>query len=186
MKRLVLQSQKLRRLAFLGAAVLLAGAKPVPSHPDLGKAEGQCRPHETGPAFLVDIVGLKDHSGRLKLEVYPAVDGDFLADDNILINQGKTFRRVEIAVPADPVPRMCIRVPSAGAYALSVLHDRDTDRKFGFSVDGAAFSRNPRLGISKPKVSTVRVDAGPGLTPLRIVMNYRKGLLSFGPLGKAR
>ncbi|MEO5597583.1 MAG: DUF2141 domain-containing protein [Novosphingobium sp.] len=169
---------------LLGASALLIGAKPVPSHPDLGKAEGQCRPHETGPAFMVEIAGLKDRTGRLKLEVYPAVDGDFLEDDNILINEGKTFRRVEMAVPSDPVPHMCIRVPSSGSYALSVLHDRDADRKFGFSVDGAAFSRNPRLGISKPKAATVRVDAGPGVTPLRIVMNYRKGLLSFGPLGK--
>jgi uncharacterized protein (DUF2141 family) len=174
----------MKRLAFLGLSVLLIGARPVPSHPDLGKAEGQCRPHETGPAFLVEIAGLKDRTGRLKLEVYPAVDGDFLEDDNILINAGKTFRRVEMAVPSDPVPRMCIRVPSAGAYALTVLHDRDADRKFGFSVDGAAFSRNPRLGISKPKAAKVRVDAGPGVTALRIVMNYRKGLLSFGPLGK--
>ncbi|MEP7222308.1 MAG: DUF2141 domain-containing protein [Novosphingobium sp.] len=171
---------------LVAASALLIGAKPVPSHPDLGKAEGQCRPHETGPAFMVEIAGLKDRSGRLKLEVYPAVDDDFLADDNILINQGKTFRRVEVAVPGDAVPRLCVRLPSAGAYALTVLHDRDADRKFGLSVDGVAFSRNPKLGLSKPKAAAVRIDAGPGITPTRIVMNYRKGLLSFGPLAAAR
>lgn len=159
------------------------GVAQLRSSPDLGKAEGQCRARETGPAFLVDVVGLKDHSGKLKLEVYPAADGDFLADDNVLLNQGKTFRRVEVAVPADATPQLCIRVPQPGAYALSLLHDRDSDRKFGLSIDGAGFSRNPRIGLSKPRASAVRIDAGAGLTPVRIVMNYRKGFLSFGPLG---
>ena len=70
------------------AALLLAGAA-IPSTPDLGKAEGQCRANESGPAFLVDVKGLKDRQGRLKLELYPANDADFLADDNILIASGK-------------------------------------------------------------------------------------------------
>ncbi len=176
-------------MKFVPLLALVAGligmpvsAAPVRSNPDLGKAEGQCRPGEPGPAFVVEVTGLKDRRGRLKLEVYPANDTDFLADDNVLINQGKTFRRVEVAIPAEGIPRVCIRVPGPGAYGLTLLHDRDSDRHFGLSVDGVGFSRNPRLGLAKPRAATVRVDAGSGLTPVRIVMNYRKGLLSFGPL----
>jgi hypothetical protein len=44
-----------------------APAKPVvplASTPELGKAEGKCRPGESGPAFLVDVVGLKDRTGN--------------------------------------------------------------------------------------------------------------------------
>lgn len=96
-----------------GALALLAAAALMPSSPDLGKAEGQCRAHEPGPAFLIDVDGLKDRQGQLKLELYPAAERDFLADDNILLSQGKTFRRVEVPVPQTGVPRLCIRAPRA-------------------------------------------------------------------------
>lgn len=172
-----------RRIGLLVAAlVLLPGAGPIPSTPDLGKAEGQCRPGESGPAFIVDLIGLKDHAGRLKVEVYPANDTDFLADDNVLVGSGKTFRRVEVAVPNEPSPRLCVRLPGPGAYAVTVLHDRNADRRFSLSHDGFGFSANPRLGWSKPRASAVAVNAGGGLTTLRIVMNYRTGLFTFGPI----
>jgi uncharacterized protein (DUF2141 family) len=165
---------------------LLAAAQPLRSTPDLGKAEAQCRPGETGPAFIVDVLGLKDWKGRLKLEVYPANDADFLADDNILINSGKTFRRVEVPVPNERMPKLCVRLPGPGTYAVTLLHDRNIDRKFNFFIDGIGFSANPKLGLSKPKSRAVAANAGNGLTLLRIVMNYRTGLLSFGPLKKPR
>ena len=167
-------------------APVLAGAQPLRSTPDLGKAEAQCRPGETGPAFMVEVNGLKDRQGKLKLEVYPANDTDFLADDNILINAGKTFRRVEMPLPADPAPHVCIRLPGPGTYAVTVLHDRNADRKFNFTLDGIGFSANPKLGLSKPKARAVAVNAGGGLTAVRVVMNYRTGLFSFGPLKPAR
>jgi hypothetical protein len=74
-----------RPVLSVAALVLLTGAGPIRSTPDLGKAEGQCRTGESGPAFVVDMIGLKDRAGKLKLEVYPATDADFLADDNVLI-----------------------------------------------------------------------------------------------------
>ncbi len=173
----------MKRAVLLGAAlVLLPAAAPIPSTPDLGKAEAQCRPGESGPAFLVDLIGLKDHAGRLKLEVYPANDTDFLADDNVLVAAGKTFRRVEVAVPNEPTPRLCVRLPGPGTYAVTVLHDRNGDRKFSLSHDGFGFSANPKLSWAKPKARAVAVNAGGGLTTLRIVMNYRTGLFSFGPI----
>lgn len=176
----------MKRFVFLGGALaLLTAAGPIPSTPDLGKAEGQCRPGESGPAFLVDLMGLKDRNGRVKVEVYPANDADFLADDNILVMAGKTFRRVEVPVPAEPVPRICIRLPVPGTYAVTVLHDRNADRKFSLSQDGIGFSGNPKLGWSKPKAAAVAVSANGGLTTLRVLMNYRTGLFSFGPLKRS-
>lgn len=136
----------------IGAVLLplLAAAAPIPSTPDLGKAEGKCRPGESGPAFLVHVNGLKDRTGRLKLEVYPANDKDFLADDNVLVAAGKTFRRVEVDVPGSGAPVLCVRVPAAGRYGVSLLHDRDSNRRFGWRVDGIGFASNPKLGLSKP------------------------------------
>jgi uncharacterized protein (DUF2141 family) len=162
-------------------ALLLLGSH-LRSSPDLGKAEGQCRPGENGPSFLVDVVGLKDRRGNLKLELYPANDDDFLEDDNILINAGKVFRRVEVPVPRSGPVELCIRTPAPGLYALSLLHDRDANRKFGLSIDGIGFARNPRIGWSKPKAAAASAWAGTGPTHIAIVLNYRRGLFSFGPI----
>ena len=160
----------------------LAGAN-LPSSPSLGLAEGRCRAGESGPALLITIAGLKDRGGTIKAELYPANDQDFLADDNVLLNAGKTFRRVVIDVPATGNVQLCIRAPSAGAYGLSLLHDRDGNRKFGLSVDGVGFGSNPAsLGPFKPKIATGRVVAGAGVTPVSVRMLYRRGLFSFGPI----
>ena len=168
------------------ASVLIAGTAEaqtyLPSTPDLGKAEAACRVNETGPAVLVLVTGLKDREGRIKAELYPANDDDFLADDNLLIMAGKAFRRVETPVPPSGPVQLCLRVPGPGAYALSVLHDRDANRKFGLSTDGVGFSGNPKLGLSKPRAASTRFVAGAGLTPVTLRMNYRRGLFSFGPL----
>jgi len=166
-------------------ALVLTSAGWINTGPELGKAEGQCRPNEQGPAFLVDVVGLKDRTGMLKLEVYPSNNADFLQDDNILLNAGKVFRRSEIEVPQSGNVTMCIRVPGPGPYSLSLLHDRDRNRKFGWTVDGIGFASNPRLGWSKPKAEATRAVAGSGLTRIRIVMNYRSGL-GVAPLKEFR
>ncbi len=178
------------KLGFaLGLALIatpLATAQAfVPSSPELGKAEGRCRADESGPALLVKVEGLKDRKGNLKLEVYPANDEDFLQDDNILINAGKTFRRVEQPVGNETSAELCVRIPGPGTYAVSVLHDRDANRKFGLSVDGIAFSGNPKLGLSKPKAARSSVEVtGTGISRITVTMNYRTGLMSFGPLRK--
>ncbi|HET9629673.1 MAG TPA: DUF2141 domain-containing protein [Novosphingobium sp.] len=172
-------------VALAALLPISAAGAIIPSTPDLGKAEGRCRPGEQGPALLVRIDGLKDHNGNLKLEVYPANDKDFLQDDNILISEGKVFRRVEQPVGADDPVQLCVRIPGPGTYAVSVLHDRDANRKFGLSVDGIGFSGNPKLGMSKPKAAhSSVVVTGNGLSRITVIMNYRTGLMSFGPLRK--
>ena len=170
-------TRSLKRIVSLAALLpLIAAAAPIPSNPDLGKAEGKCRSGESGPAFLVAVNGLKDREGLLKVEVYPANDKDFLADDNVLVAAGKTFRRVEMALPASGTPVVCVRVPGPGTYGVMVLHDRDSNRKFGWRSDGIGFASNPRLGLSQPKVKRASATAGSTPTRLDIVMNYQRGL----------
>ena len=173
----------MKRLVLMAALVpSLAGAQ-VPSSPSLGIAEGRCRANEPGPAFLITVTGLKDRGGTIKAELYPANDTDFLADDNILVNAGRTFRRVVINTPGSGPVQLCIRAPAPGAYGLSLLHDRDGNRKFGLSIDGVGFGANPEsLGPSKPRIAIGRVVAGSGVTPVTVRMMYRRGLFSFGPL----
>lgn len=175
----------MKRLVLVAAIPLLLAAGPaLKSTPDLGKAEGRCRPGESGPALLVEATGMKDRTGNMKLEVYPSNDKDFLADDNILVAAGKTFRRVEVPVPQSGAVVLCVRIPGPGTYAVSVLHDRNTDRRFNWKVDGIGFSGNPKLGWSKPnyRKSSVHVSSG-GISRVQVVMNYKNGL-GVSPLKK--
>ncbi len=175
---------RLRIAPLLPALALLVGSVPlwaryvghVSSSPELGKAEGRCRANEEGPAILVDVDGLKDRRGQIKLEVYPANDDDFLADDNVLVSAGKVFRRVEQPIgPQGPVT-LCVRVPGPGSYSIVVLHDRDGNHKFSWWADGVGFAGNPKLGWHKPSAEAARIIAGSGITRTTIVMNYRHGL----------
>ncbi|MEN7537492.1 DUF2141 domain-containing protein [Aurantiacibacter flavus] len=150
--------------------------------PDLGKAEGRCRPNERGPALIVSAVGLKDRTGNLKLEVYPANEQDFLADDNVLLNAGKTFRRVEVPVPAGENPELCIRVPGPGRYGVILLHDRDTNHRFNWQRDGIGFASNPSFGMSQPDWNEAIATAGNGRTRISITLNYLRGLRGMQPL----
>ncbi len=164
----------------LALAVLASG--PIQTSPELGKTEGRCRPGETGPALQLVTKGLKDRSGLLKVEVYPSNDHDFLEDDNILLNAGKTFRRVEAAIPQSGDPLVCIRVPSAGVYSVVMMHDRNSNHKLNITQDGIGIPNHPRLGWPKPSAAATRVNAGPGLTRIEVMMNYKSGLFSFSPL----
>lgn len=174
----------MKQLLFLFALLVpTVASAQLKSTPTLGMAEGRCRAGESGPAFMVNVTGIKDRGGTMKVELYPANDTDFLQDDNILLNAGKTFRRVVVDVPSSGNIVLCIRAPSAGTFALTLLHDRDANRKFGLSIDGVGFGSNPAsLGPTKPKVAIARVTTGTGVTPINVRMMYRRGLFSFGPI----
>jgi uncharacterized protein (DUF2141 family) len=135
-----------------------------------------CGPDEQGPAIRVHVTNLKDGRGVLRLEVYPAVEGEFLQDDYLLVRAGKVFRRVVVPTPdADPV-EMCVRIPGPGAYALALIHARRNQQSFSPFADGIGFSNNPKLGLSKPKARQAAITAGPGITDISIAVNYLNGL----------
>lgn len=173
-------------LTLLALATTPNPSTPIRSTPALGTAEARCRPHEPGPALIVTVEGLKDRVGMLRAELYPARDGDFLADDNVLIAQGKTFRRAVITVPAAGTVSLCLRVPAPGTYALSVVHAREGGHGFSLLHDGIGFASNPKLGHSKPHADQASVAVHEGLTTTRVVMNYRSGLFSFAPIKPRR
>jgi uncharacterized protein (DUF2141 family) len=169
------------RLPFVMFALIAAA--PVQPNPSLGKAAAACRAGETGPALMITVDGLKDRNGQLRAELYPDNDNDFLADDAILVNAGKTFRRVDFPLSASSGVTLCMRVPAAGRYTLSVLHDRNRNLKFDKFSDGVGFASDPKLGWSKPKAATATVMAGSGITHVTIRMNYLRGF-SFRPLDR--
>lgn len=159
---------------MIAALALLAAV-----HPALGTRDAACAPDETGPAFLVTVDGLKDRRGRLRLELYPANDADFLADDDRLVAAGKPFRRVDLPVPIAGPVTLCIRAPAPGRYAISLLHDRDANHRFSLWHDGVGFAGNPVIGWWKPHARDAAARVGDAPTRLSITLNYRHGLFSF-------
>ncbi|MCU6454594.1 DUF2141 domain-containing protein [Sphingomonas sp. A2-49] len=168
----------MKPLAMLLPALLVAAPAGAQV---LGSDAAACSPGG-GPAILARVIGLKDHKGRIKLELYPATDADFLEDDSKLIAAGKTFRRVWTGIPATGEVAVCIRVPRPGRYALFVTHDRDDKNKFNFFDDGAGFPGEGKLGMSRPKVDRAIVDVGTGTSDRVVRMQYLRGLGGFAPL----
>ncbi len=153
-----------------------ARAAPVP----LGSDGSACV--TGGPAIRVTVDGLRDRTGELKLELYPANDEDFLKDDRDLIREGKVFRRVRLPTPATGPIVLCIRVPSPGPYALLFTHNRDGQNKFNIWQDGAGFASNVRLGRSRPKLAMARIVVPAGVVSADIRAQYLRGLGGFGPI----
>jgi uncharacterized protein (DUF2141 family) len=164
--------------AFIVAAALFAGlvlAAPLAAQPQvLGTDTAACLAGAGGQAALVRVSGFKDRVGRLRLQFYSDDPKTFLAS-------GTYIRRQEVAMTPAGDMVLCIAVPVPGDYAFVVLHDRDSDGRLSIWSDGVGFSNNPRLALAKPKVGPMLVHIADGVTPIPIVMNYRRGL-SVGPL----
>lgn len=155
----------------------------------MGSAQAQIDPVEgncslvSGPMLRVNVIGLMDRTGRLKVEVYPNNETDFLRDDTGLKNDKRPFRRVWVNTPGGTGPvSVCIRVPYAGQWAVLLTHDRDGKNKFNFWQDGAGFPSNQRLGRSRPKVRQALLNVPAQGGQVSIKVQYLRGLGGFGPM----
>lgn len=82
-----MKTPDMTKRAILAAALLMA-ATPAGAQV-LGSDAAACSAGG-GSAILVQVTGLKDRKGRIKLELYPATEADFLKDDDNLVAEGKT------------------------------------------------------------------------------------------------
>jgi uncharacterized protein (DUF2141 family) len=158
------------RAAAIAAAFSLLPALPLAAQTQvLGTDAAACQPGGAGHAALVRVTGFKDRVGNLRLQYYSDDPKTFLAS-------GAYIRRQEMPVTPAGDMVICITVPTPGRYAFVVLHDRDKDGRLSIWSDGVGFSNNPKLALAKPKIEKLLYSVGPGLTPMAIVMNYRRGL----------
>lgn len=163
-----------------GSAPLVEGApntRPI----ILGDDGAACDRDSRRTAVRVQVEGLKSRDGYLRAELYPATAEDFLKPDRLLEREGKPFRRAWIAVPPHGAVNLCLAAPTAGDYALSVVHLEEKRWKFNFRRDGAGFSNNPRIGMGKPPVEQVAFRLSAGVQQQKVVMNYLQGL-AFRPI----
>jgi uncharacterized protein (DUF2141 family) len=170
------------RLAAPVALALLAVPASASAQAAVGEDAAACAAGNVA-ALRVNVAGIKDRIGRLKLELYPAIEGDFLRDDHALVKEGKLFHRSFAQTPRSGNIVLCIKAPRPGRYALFLTHDRDGANKFNFWKDGAGVPSNRKLGRSRPKLSDGIVTVGPNATTITIQMQYLRGLSGFSPQG---
>ena len=164
------------RIGAALAATCLSGAGAAAT-----AEQGACAPG-AGPPLTVHVHGLRDDTGRLKLELYPANERDFLRNGSELLREGKTFRRVWSSTPRGADASLCIAAPSPGRYALVLVHARDNKNKFNLWSDGVGVVGSERLGRSKPKLAQALVDVRPQGATVQVRAQYMQGLGGFGPV----
>lgn len=173
-----------RRAAPISLALIVSVAWPnaASAQAAIGEDAAACAAGNV-PALRVNVQGIKDRTGRLKLELYPATESDYLRDDHVLVKEGKLFHRSFAQTPKSGNIVLCIKAPRAGRYALFLTHDRDGANKFNIWKDGAGVPSNRKLGRSKPRLSDGIVTVGATATPITIQMQYVRGLSGFSPSG---
>ena len=120
-----------------------------------------------GPAVIVQVRGVKEAAGRIRVQSYPATGGAWLA-------KGRWINRVEARANTGAMS-FCVPVPAAGNYGIAVRHDRNANGKTDISKDGGGFSNNPSINIlnlGKPSVGKVSFYAGTGVTRITINLRY--------------
>lgn len=153
------------------AALALLPATPSAAAPN----GGPCVEPAGGAAVLVHVTGFKDRQGQVRVQLYRALESDFLVS-------GRYAARVDTPTAAAGVMHVCVKLPEPGDYAVAILHDRNSNGKLDvFGGDGAGFGNNPRLRLGKPSLDQVRVRLPAGVTELTVRLNYLRGL-RVGPV----
>jgi uncharacterized protein (DUF2141 family) len=163
----------LMHIALVVAAVVALASPSEASI--LGPDAAACDTQSSEVAALVTVTGFKDRSGKIRVQLYPDNDKDFLRSGKKLTAEGKVFRRVEAPTPAEGDAAICVKLPGAGRYAMAVLHDRNADGKLNVFSDGFGFPNNPKVRLGTPDVDKVAFQAGTGVTALAVRIDYLGG-----------
>ncbi len=161
----------MKKMSYLGLAALLVapGAQAQGPSPILGPYASRCGA-ENAPAILVNVVGLKQRTGNLRVRTFGGAPSTWF-------EKKAWLTRVEVPVPSAGPIRLCLPVSAAGSYAVDLRHDvngdGDTDR-----TDGGGASGDPKVTLidfiigrkPSPKVTAVRV--GNSVTEITVTVMY--------------
>ncbi len=148
----------------------------------LGPEAAHCAPGG-GPAILVNITGLKNRQGTVRVRT-------FGGDTSTWFDKVKWRTKVEIPTPRTEPIRVCMAVAAPGNYAIDVRHDANANNQTDRS-DGGGASGNPRVTIwdfifgRKPSPKQTAVKVGQGVTEISVTMMYLSGT-SLKPLSETR
>jgi uncharacterized protein (DUF2141 family) len=145
--------------ALAGAGALLALAQSAVAQTCEGTASDN--------KLSITVVGVRSAKGQITSTLYPNDEAKFLVAGGSL----KVWRTPAVS----PHTQTCIWLPGPGTYAVVVYHDANSNGKWDhklLSFEGIGFSKNPKLGFSKPALSKVIFDTTGADTILHIKLRY--------------
>ncbi len=120
-----------------------------------------------GPAVLVKISGLKDTTGKLRVQSYRGTQEEWL-------KSGAWLTRIEVPVTANNMT-FCLPFSRTGEYAIAVRHDLNGNGKTDITSDGGGMSNNPSINIfnlGKPSYKKTKFALGNEVKTISISMKY--------------
>ena len=169
------------RIVGLFAAGLVAATMAVPASATLGPHAARCDSGQ--PSVVVNVTGFRARTGNLRVQIWTANPSSYL-------QKRQWLTRVDLPVTRSGDMAVCMPVPNAGNYVVSIRHDvngnGDSDRS-----DGAGFSGNPSFSVMdmalrrRPNLQRVSFAVGSAPARQRIVLNYLQGS-RIGPVASAQ
>lgn len=157
---------KIASLALAVGAVGMSASANAQYNQVLSNNMSKCAPG-AGPAVKVTVSGVKESSGRIRVQSYNGTKADWL-------EKGRWLARVEAPAKSGTMT-FCVPVPSSGTYAIAVRHDVNGNGKTDIREDGGAMSNNPSINIfnlGKPSYQKTAFTVGTGVTAINVAMKY--------------
>lgn len=137
------------------------------AHAQIQATEGACT--RTSTAIDVRVQGVRSDRGNIMFVLYGDNPDDFLVKGKKIFKQHFAAKRGTVA--------FCVIVPKTGAYAASVYHDENGNKKLdrnwiGIPAEGAGFSNNPALLLGPPSHAQAAFQVSNGRTRVEIQLNY--------------
>ena len=145
---------------LLSSAPAFAGGREIPN---------DMRPCRTGngPAVKVEIGGLKEATGKLRVQSYRGTKDEWL-------KSGAWLSRIEVPVSAKSMT-FCLPFSKAGEYAIAVRHDLNGNGKTDVTSDGGGMSNNPSIcifNLGKSSYKKTKFALGNEVKTISISMKY--------------
>lgn len=144
----------LKRTAFVLGAVAVTACASAPIQPPEPRAEGRGR-------VEISMVGFDNEEGQVLVALF--LDSGGWPDET-----GSAFASEEVDITGDEASVVFTGVP-AGPFAVSVVHDADSDRELdsgvlGIPSEAYGFSADARSTFGPPTFDEARLELASGET----------------------
>lgn len=149
--------------AFLAVPVTVAMAN---GGQEVSNNLSKCRPGN-GPAVLVNLQGIKQSSGVIRVQSYHGTQSEWL-------KKGAWLKRIEMPAQRGNM-KFCVPVAKSGTYAIAVRHDVSGNGKTDLRSDGGGMSNNPSINVfnlGKPSYKKTAFPVGNDVKSITIQMKY--------------
>ncbi len=164
--RIEFSTLKLAPMGLAAAAMAISVPATAQYNQTIGNNMAKCA-SGAGPAVKVTVTGIKESSGRIRVQSYNGTKDDWL-------ESGRWLARIEAPAKSGSMT-FCMPVPSSGSYGIAVRHDINGNGKTDLREDGGAMSNNPSINIfnlGKPSYKKTAFSVGNGVTSISINMKY--------------